>query len=113
MDTRLPLNTGASIPAVGLGTWQSREGDAKAAVAYAIRAGYRHIDTAFVYGNEEEVGQGIKEVIDAGVVKREDLFVTTKLWSTYHARVEENLDLSLQRLGLDYVDFCPSSDLSS
>jgi glycerol 2-dehydrogenase (NADP+) len=106
MDTRFPLNTGASIPAVGLGTWQSSEGAAKAAVAHAIKAGYRHIDTAFVYGNEVEVGQGIKEAIDAGVVKREDLFITTKLWSTYHGRVEENLDESLRRLGLDYVDLC-------
>jgi glycerol 2-dehydrogenase (NADP+) len=109
MDVRLPLNTGASIPAVGLGTWQSREGDARAAVAHSIRAGYRHIDTAFVYGNEVEVGQAIKEAIDEGVVKREELFVTTKLWSTYHSRVEQNLDLSLQRLGLDYIDLCPSS----
>jgi glycerol 2-dehydrogenase (NADP+) len=109
MDSRLPLNTGASIPALGLGTWQSREGDAKAAVFHAIKAGYRHIDTAFVYGNEVEVGKGIREAIDAGFVKREDIFVTTKLWSTYHARVEENLDLSLQRLGLNYVDLCLSA----
>jgi glycerol 2-dehydrogenase (NADP+) len=110
MDVWLPLNTGGTIPALGLGTWQSRQGDAKKAVAHAIRAGYRHIDTAFVYGNEAEVGEAIREAINEGIVKRNELFVTTKLWSTYHSRVEQNLDLSLQRLGLDYIDLCPSSE---
>ena len=58
---------------------------------------------AYCYGNEDEVGEGLKQAFDSGV-KREDIFVTTKLWCTYHSRVEENLDKSLKSLGLDYVD---------
>ncbi|CAI7566384.1 unnamed protein product [Penicillium glandicola] len=103
-DTRFKLNTGAEIPALGLGTWQSQPGEVARAVAHAIKVGYRHIDAALCYGNENEVGQGIKEAIDAGIVKREDLFVTTKLWCSFHARVEEGLQQSLTDLGLDYVD---------
>ncbi|KAJ9492314.1 hypothetical protein VN97_g931 [Penicillium thymicola] len=103
-DTRLKLNTGAEIPALGLGTWQSKPGEVERAVFHAIKVGYRHIDAALCYGNENEVGQGIKQAIDAGIVKREDLFVTTKLWCSYHARVEEGLQQSLTDLGLDYVD---------
>ncbi|KGO41407.1 Aldo/keto reductase [Penicillium expansum] len=103
-DTRFKLNTGAEIPALGLGTWQSQPGEVARAVFHAIKVGYRHIDAALCYGNENEVGQGIKEAIDAGIVKREDLFVTTKLWCSFHARVEEGLQQSLTDLGLDYVD---------
>ncbi|GES57967.1 protein GCY [Aspergillus terreus] len=103
-DTKFKLNTGAEIPALGLGTWQSAPGEVERAVSHAISVGYRHIDTAHCYGNEEEVGQGIKEALASGKVKREDLFVTTKLWCTYHSRVEEALDMSLKLLGLDYVD---------
>ncbi|KAJ5608009.1 Aldo/keto reductase [Penicillium hordei] len=103
-DTRFKLNTGAEIPALGLGTWQSQPGEVARAVSHAIKVGYRHIDAALCYGNENEVGQGIKEAIDAGIVKREDLFVTTKLWCSFHARVEEGLQQSLTDLGLDYVD---------
>lgn len=58
---------------------------------------------AYCYANEDEVGEGLKEAFDSGV-KREDIFVTTKLWCTYHSREEENLDKSLKSLGLDYVD---------
>ncbi|KAE8148029.1 aldo/keto reductase family protein [Aspergillus avenaceus] len=103
-DTRFKLNTGAEIPALGLGTWQSGPGEVERAVSHAISVGYRHIDGAFCYQNEGEVGQGIKEALASGKVKREDLFVTTKLWCTYHTRVEENLDISLKNLGLDYID---------
>ncbi|KAK7894262.1 H/ACA snoRNP pseudouridylase subunit [Exophiala xenobiotica] len=103
-DTLLKLNTGASIPALGLGTWQSPEGQVQAAVAHAIKSGYRHIDCAYVYGNEKEVGEGIKEGLKAAGISRSELFITTKLWCTYHTRVEQNLDISLGLLGLDYVD---------
>ncbi|KAJ9664919.1 H/ACA snoRNP pseudouridylase subunit [Coniosporium apollinis] len=103
MNTPLPLNTGASIPALGLGTWQSAPGEVKKAVSHAISVGYRHIDCAYVYGNEDEVGEGLREAFASGV-KREDLFITTKLWCTFHSRAEEGLDLSLKALGLDYVD---------
>ncbi|BDD58158.1 H/ACA snoRNP pseudouridylase subunit [Monascus purpureus] len=103
-DVKFKLNTGAEIPAVGLGTWQSAPGEVEKAVSHAIAVGYRHIDTAFCYQNEHEVGQGIKEALASGKVKREDLFVTTKLWCSYHTRVEEALDASLKNLGLDYID---------
>lgn len=103
-DVKFKLNTGAEIPAVGLGTWQSAPGEVENAVSHAIAVGYRHIDTAFCYQNEQEVGQGIKEALASGKVKREDLFVTTKLWCSYHTRVEEALDASLKNLGLDYID---------
>ncbi|KAK5148879.1 NADP-dependent oxidoreductase domain-containing protein [Cryomyces antarcticus] len=102
-DTLFPLNTGAKIPALGLGTWQSEPGQVKKAISHALSVGYKHIDCAYVYGNEDEVGAGLAEGFQSGI-KREDLFVTTKLWCTYHSRVEENLDLSLKSLGLDYVD---------
>lgn len=103
-DVTFTLNTGAKIPAIGLGTWQSEPGQVKAAVAHAIKSGYRHIDCAYCYSNEEEVGQGIKEGLEATGLKRSDLFITGKLWCTYHTRVEQNLDMSLKSLGTDYLD---------
>ncbi|KAK3675184.1 hypothetical protein LTR78_005118 [Recurvomyces mirabilis] len=98
------LNTGAKIPAIGLGTWQSDPGQVAKAVEHALKSGYRHIDCAFVYGNESEVGEGIIAALDAGVCKREDIFVTSKLWCTYHRNPEDCLDEGLKRLGLEYVD---------
>ena len=86
-----------------IGTWQSAPGEVKNAVSYALQNGYTHIDCAYCYGNEDEVGEGLKEAFDAGI-KRENVFITTKLWCTYHSRVEENLDMSLRSLGVDYVD---------
>ena len=68
-----------------------------------MSVGYKHIDAAYVYGNETEVGEGLAEAFESGI-KREDIFVTTKLWCTYHSRPEELLDESLKMLGLDYVD---------
>jgi len=96
----LKLNTGAPIPAVGLGTWQSQPNEVANAVEVALKAGYRHIDGAWIYGNESEVGEGIRK---AGV-PRDQIFITTKLWATYHRNPEQNLDDSLKLLGLDYVD---------
>ncbi|EXJ86910.1 alcohol dehydrogenase [Capronia epimyces CBS 606.96] len=98
------LNSGFSIPALGLGTWQSPAGQVRAAVSHAIKCGYRHIDCAYVYGNEQEVGEGIKDGMAAAGIARSELFVTTKLWCTYHTRAEQNLDLSLKLLDLEYVD---------
>jgi len=94
------LNTGAKIPAIGLGTWQSKPNEVKFAVEAALRAGYRHIDTALAYGNEAEVGEGIK----LSGVPREEIWITTKLDNPWHKRVEEGIESSLKSLGVDYVD---------
>jgi diketogulonate reductase-like aldo/keto reductase len=97
------LANGVEIPIVGFGTWQTPDGDvAKASVEAAINAGYRHIDTAAAYGNEESVGAGIK----ASGIKRDDLFLTTKLWNADHGydNAMKAIDTSLTKLGVDYVD---------
>lgn len=94
------LNTGANIPAVGLGTWKSEPGEVRRAVAYALRNGYRHIDAALIYGNEHEVGQGIK---DSGL-PREELFITSKLWNTHQDNAAAGLQKTLDALGTDYLD---------
>lgn len=94
------LNTGKTIPAIGLGTWQSQPGEVGKAVEAALRSGYRHIDTAFAYGNEKEVGEGIR----ASGVPREEIFLTTKLDNPWHKRAPEALRRSLENLGVDYLD---------
>ncbi|WP_243115762.1 aldo/keto reductase [Periweissella cryptocerci] len=97
------LANDVKIPVVGFGTWQTPDGDvAYQATLDAIKAGYRHIDTAAAYGNEESVG---KAIADSGVA-REDLFVTTKLWNDDHGYEETKaaFAVSLKKLGLDYVD---------
>lgn len=97
------LSNGVKIPIVGFGTWQTPDGEvAKESVKSAIEAGYRHIDTAAAYGNEDSVGEGIK----ASGIKREDLFLTTKLWNDDHGyeSTKKAMDKSLSELGVDYVD---------
>ncbi|CCF59169.1 hypothetical protein KAFR_0G01350 [Kazachstania africana CBS 2517] len=100
------LNNGTTIPALGFGTYAPRERipETKQAVKAAIKAGYRHIDTAWVYESEPYVGEAIKEMIEEGEVSRSDLFVTTKVWPVYWDNVEKSLNESLEALGLDYVD---------
>jgi len=101
----LKFNNKHEIPALGLGTWKSKPGEVQAAVEAAIDAGYRHIDCAWIYGNEKEIGQAFKKKFDEGL-KREELFVTSKLWNTKHdpADVEPALKESLRDLQLDYLD---------
>ena len=98
----LLLNDGNRMPQIGLGTWPLSDAEVAPVIVTAVQAGYRHIDTAYRYGNERGVGQGIR---DSGL-RREDLFITTKLDGAFQGgdRAIAGLDESLQRLGLDYVD---------
>lgn len=100
------LNNGTRIPALGLGTANPEESlaETKQAVKAAIKAGYRHIDTAWAYGTEPFIGQAIKELLQEGVVKREDLFITSKVWPVLWDDAERSLNESLKSLGVDYVD---------
>ncbi|CAI5453149.1 unnamed protein product [Caenorhabditis angaria] len=101
------LNTGAKLPLFGLGTWQSKdEAELKVALRAALDAGYRLIDTAFLYQNESIIGEILEEYIQSGKIKREDLFITTKLSFTAHAPqdVAKAVDLQLKALRLDYID---------
>ena len=101
------LYNGSKIPVVGLGTFGSDTYNADQvaeAVKQAIRLGYRHLDCASVYGNEKEVGAALKEIFEAGVVKREELWITSKVWNNKHKEVIASCKQSLSDLGLDYLD---------
>ncbi|XP_025086951.1 aldose reductase-like [Pomacea canaliculata] len=101
--------TGDRMPAIAYGTWTvwlSKPGEIYSGVKAALDAGYRHIDTAWVYDTEDEIGQAIADKIEEGAIKREDLFITTKIWDNYHSRerVKLNVERSLARLQTTYVD---------
>jgi len=102
----LKFSNGDLMPIVGLGTWKSAPGEVYGAVREAIRIGYRHIDCASIYGNEAEIGSALREAIGEGQVTREELWITSKLWSNCHGRdnVEVSLRKSLHDLGLSYLD---------
>ena len=95
------------MPALGLGTWKSGPNQAASAVEHALaRAGYRHIDCAAIYRNEPEIGGVFKKVFEGGTVKREEVFITSKLWNTEHARggVRKACEQTLKDLNLKYLD---------
>jgi alcohol dehydrogenase (NADP+) len=117
MTSPLPVNPalvplvacqhGATIPVVGLGTFGSDNytpDQVASAVDQAIRLGYRHIDCAAVYGNEKEIGCALKRLFEEGVVKREELWITSKVWNNKHAAVREACLESMANLGLSYLD---------
>lgn len=122
--TSFKLNNGVEIPAVGLGefpnwckgkripinslilgTWQAPPGQVQAAVAHALKNGYRHLDCALIYQNEAEVGDGIKE----SGVPRSEIFITSKVWNTHHPNVADGLRQTLEALQTDYLDLYVSS----
>ncbi|MCP1388371.1 aldo/keto reductase [Corynebacterium sp. TA-R-1] len=104
---RIPLTTlndGYDFPLLGLGTYKLKGEETEQIVRTAIELGYRHIDTASLYGNEVEVGKAINAAIAAGDVTREELFVTTKLWNDDQHRAAEAYQESLKRLNLEFID---------
>lgn len=105
VSTYVPVGA-SKMPVVGLGLWKTARADTASAVVEAIGAGYRHLDSAADYGNEAEVGAGIRQAIARGLVRREELWVTSKLWNTFHRKehVQAACERSLRDLGLDYLD---------
>ena len=113
------LNNGEEMPILGIGTYHLSEEEAENSVYWALRDGFRLIDTAEIYGNEEGVGRGIQRAIDDGYVTRDEIFVTTKLWTDYYDEADQAIGDSLDRLGLDYIDLMilhhsqPSNDVTA
>lgn len=104
-DTRtVTLNSGSKMPILGIGTFHLSDSEAENSVYWALQDGYRLIDTAKIYGNEEGVGRGIRRAINDGIVSREEIFVTAKLWTDDYDSADEAINASLERLGLDYID---------
>lgn len=103
LDNRyVTLNNGLKMPIIGLGTWTLNNDEAEESVYFAIKNGYRLIDTAQYYGNEIGVGKGVRKAIDEGIIKREDIFITSKIYaSTNHRKAIEK---SLNDLNLEYID---------
>ena len=104
----IELNDGRKIPSVGMGTWQLGANDSEIARALsdALDVGYRHIDTAWLYGTERGAGLALDQAIKAKRLKRQDVFITSKVWNTYHrrAKVVDSIRQSLSTLGLEYLD---------
>ncbi|KAK4740241.1 hypothetical protein R3W88_003938 [Solanum pinnatisectum] len=100
----ITLKSGYKMPIVGLGVWRMEGKDIKDLLINAIKIGYRHFDCAADYQNEAEVGEALAEAFQTGLVKREDLFITTKLWNSDHGHVLEACKDSLKKLRLDYLD---------
>ena len=103
----ITLRSGSKIPCIGLGTFGSdsvSHDTVAATVKKAVYYGYRHIDCASVYGNEKHIGKVLNEIFESGFLKREDLWITSKVWNDMHDRVEESCRQSLKDLRLDYLD---------
>ena len=103
IDTRVSLSDGNSMPLLGLGTWAAQPGgETRDAVAFALETGYRHIDTAKMYGNEQDVGEAVRQ----SSIPRQEIFVTTKLWDSDQGYQSANnaFDRSMDQLGLEYID---------
>ncbi|GAB2780958.1 aldo/keto reductase [Rhabdobacter roseus] len=102
----LSFKNGDAMPALGLGTWKSKEGEVYEAVRQALRIGYRHIDCAAIYGNEAEIGQALRDALAEGTCTREELWITSKLWNSAHrqASVLPALEKTLKDLQLNYLD---------
>lgn len=105
-ETTIPTADGGALPAVGLGTWKIPDDRLPTLIPEAVKAGYRHFDCACDYGNEEAVGAGIAAALGDGLCRREDLWITSKLWNTYHHpdHVRAACEKSLADLGLDELD---------
>ncbi|CAH6719639.1 NAD(P)H-dependent D-xylose reductase [[Candida] jaroonii] len=104
-EVDIKLNDGNTLPALGLGTVPSDDpSDVKNQVVAAVKAGYRHIDTAWYYGTEKYIGEALKQIFEEGIATREDLFITSKVWPSLHHDPEKSLNSSLKDLGIDYVD---------
>ncbi|ADR23652.1 aldehyde reductase [Marivirga tractuosa] len=103
---KLTFRNGDILPALGLGTWKSEPGEVYEAVLEAIKVGYRHIDCAYIYGNEKEIGDALQKAFSEGLCTRKDIFITSKLWNNAHLAedVEPALKQTLKDLQLDYLD---------
>lgn len=98
------LNSGYEMPILGLGMFNLSSSQAENSTYWALKAGFRLIDTARIYGNEAAVGKGLRRAIEEGIVKREDVFITTKMWTSDFDNGDAAVDASLERLGVDYID---------
>ena len=98
------LNSGYEMPILGLGMFSLSDSQAENSTYWALKAGFRLIDTARIYGNEAAVGRSLRRAIDEGIVTREDVFITTKMWTSDFDNGDSAIDASLQRLGVDYID---------
>ncbi len=113
------LNSGYDMPILGLGMFALSDSQAENSTYWALKAGFRLIDTARIYGNETGVGRGLRRAISEGIVTREEVFITTKMWTSDFGNGDAAVDASLSRLGVDYIDLMilhhsqPSNDVQA